>query len=71
MFGGRKFSINRHTGVPKPFAARRFSNAEPGSNGMFLGDDIAVLESFLRLVLLAQYIPASSAEKDSLVQFSF
>jgi hypothetical protein len=45
MFGGRKFSINRHTGVPKPFAARRFSNAEPGSNGMF-GDEISVIKSF-------------------------
>ncbi len=32
MFSGRKFSFNRHTGAPKPMA-RRFSNAEPGSNG--------------------------------------
>ncbi|KAG8405207.1 hypothetical protein J3459_011356 [Metarhizium acridum] len=31
MFGGRKFSFNRHTGAPKP-RARRFSNAEPGAN---------------------------------------
>ncbi|ATY66748.1 aminotransferase class I and II [Cordyceps militaris] len=34
MFSGRKFSFNRHTGAPKPMA-RRFSNAEPGTNGMF------------------------------------
>jgi hypothetical protein len=32
MFGGRKFSINRHTGVPKPLT-RRFSNVEPSMNG--------------------------------------
>ena len=31
-FSGRKFSINRHTGVPKPFA-RRSSVSEPGMNG--------------------------------------
>ncbi|CEJ80011.1 Putative Aminotransferase, class i/classii [[Torrubiella] hemipterigena] len=31
MFGGRKFSMNRHTGVPRP-AIRRFSNTEPSSN---------------------------------------
>lgn len=32
MFGGRKFSINRHTGVPKPIM-RHFSNVEPSMNG--------------------------------------
>jgi hypothetical protein len=32
MFSGRKFSINRHTGAPKPLL-RRFSNAEPSTNG--------------------------------------
>jgi hypothetical protein len=32
MFGGRKFSINRHTGEPKPLT-RRFSNVEPSANG--------------------------------------
>ncbi|EQL01650.1 hypothetical protein G6O67_005944 [Ophiocordyceps sinensis] len=31
MYGGRKFSINRHTGVPKPLL-RRFSNVEPSMN---------------------------------------
>jgi hypothetical protein len=31
MFGGRKFSINRHTGEPKPLT-RRFSNVEPSAN---------------------------------------
>lgn len=30
MFSNRKFSINRHTGVPKP---RRFSVGEVGGNG--------------------------------------
>ncbi|KAF5677780.1 aspartate aminotransferase [Fusarium heterosporum] len=30
-FSGRKFSINRHTGEPKPFA-RRFSTTEPSTN---------------------------------------
>lgn len=36
-FSGRKFSINRHTGVPKPVVSggRRgsVSGAEPGLNG--------------------------------------
>jgi hypothetical protein len=32
MFSGRKFSINRHTGAPKPLL-RRFSNVEPSMNG--------------------------------------
>lgn len=31
-FGGRKFSINRHTGAPKTLA-RRFSMGEPSTNG--------------------------------------
>ncbi|KAL3960185.1 hypothetical protein ACCO45_005302 [Purpureocillium lilacinum] len=31
MFGGRKFSVNRHTGVPKPLM-RRFSGVEPSAN---------------------------------------
>ncbi|OTA06688.1 Aspartate/tyrosine/aromatic aminotransferase [Trichoderma parareesei] len=31
MFSGRKFSINRHTGAPKPLL-RRFSNVEPSMN---------------------------------------
>ncbi|KAF4435832.1 aspartate aminotransferase, partial [Fusarium albosuccineum] len=30
-FGGRKFSINRHTGAPKTLA-RRFSMGEPSSS---------------------------------------
>ncbi|KAL8407742.1 hypothetical protein RB594_006542 [Gaeumannomyces avenae] len=30
MFGNRKFSINRHTGIPKP--ARRFSMGEPSQS---------------------------------------
>lgn len=33
MFGGRKFSINRHTGAPKTLGARRFSSGEPSSSG--------------------------------------
>ncbi|KAL6400615.1 hypothetical protein AUP68_16328 [Ilyonectria robusta] len=32
MFGGRKFSINRHTGAPKTLGARRFSSGEPSSS---------------------------------------
>jgi hypothetical protein len=32
MFGNRKFSMNRNTGVPRP--ARRFSTSEPSSSGM-------------------------------------
>lgn len=31
MFGNRKFSINRHTGIPKP--SRRFSMGEPSQSG--------------------------------------
>ncbi len=31
MFSNRKFSMNRHTGVPRP--ARRFSIGEPSING--------------------------------------
>jgi hypothetical protein len=34
-FSGRKFSINRHTGEPKPLT-RRFSTTEPSMNGTFL-----------------------------------
>lgn len=33
MFSGRKFSINRHTGVPKPVIPRRMSAGEPSVNG--------------------------------------
>jgi hypothetical protein len=34
MFSGRKFSINRHTGVPKPVIARRMSaGGEQNVNG--------------------------------------
>lgn len=35
-FSGRKFSINRHTGEPKPkVLTRRFSTTEPSMNGTF------------------------------------
>ena len=35
MFGGRRFSINRHTGEPKPLV-RRFSIGEPSAQGKFI-----------------------------------
>lgn len=34
-FSGRKFSINRHTGVPKPVVRRGSATGEPGINGEF------------------------------------
>jgi hypothetical protein len=40
-FSGRKFSINRHTGEPKPLA-RRFSTTEPSMNGTFLSVCLSV-----------------------------
>jgi hypothetical protein len=35
-FSGRKFSINRHTGVPKTFVRRNSISHEPGANGQSL-----------------------------------
>lgn len=34
-FSGRKFSINRHTGAPKPAIRRGSLAGEPGLNGEF------------------------------------
>lgn len=47
-FSGRKFSINRHTGEPKPLA-RRFSTTEPSMNGTFVSVCLRSLVAVARL----------------------
>jgi hypothetical protein len=47
MFSGRKFSINRHTGVPKPVIPRRMSAGghEQNVNGQSLFDSSSIPSS--------------------------